>query len=117
MENIGIILRRPPYGSVDASKAIRHALGGVTNDMNVKLLLVDKGVHSAQKGQAISSTEHQSIEEGIKDCIDMGVEVYVDRVSLRDEGLEPQELIEGVNVIGGSEMAEILSSTDVTMIF
>jgi sulfur relay (sulfurtransferase) DsrF/TusC family protein len=28
MENVGIILRRPPYGSVDASEAICHALGG-----------------------------------------------------------------------------------------
>ncbi len=117
MNNISIILRRPPYGSVDAGEAIRHALGGVTNDMNVKLLLVDGGVHSAQKGQDISGTEYQSIEDEIKDCIDMGVEVYADRVSLRDEGLEPQELIKGVNIIGSSEMVDILSSTDVTMIF
>jgi predicted peroxiredoxin len=85
--------------------------------VNVKLILVDGGVHAAQKGQNISGTEYQSIEDEIKDCINMGVEVYADRVSLRDEGLEPQELIEEVNVIGGSEIAEILSSTDVTMIF
>ena len=117
MESVGIILRRPPYGSVDASEAIRHALGGVTNDMNVKLLLVDGGVQSAQKGQDISGTEYQSIEEGVGDCIDMGVEVYVERGSLRDEGMESQELIEGVNVISSSEIAEILSSADATMIF
>ncbi len=117
MGGITIFLRMPPYGTADASEAIRHALGGVTEDISVNLVLIDGGVNAARKGQDVSNTEYSSIEEGIRDCIDMGVEVFADRVSLRDEGLDQQELIEGVRVISGTEMAELLSYADVTMIF
>jgi predicted peroxiredoxin len=117
MENVGIILRRPPYGSADASEAIRHALGGVTNDMNVRLILVDGGVHAAQKGQNISGTEYQSIEDEIKDCINMGVEVYADKISVREQHLEPSDMVDGVNVVNGTDIAELIKEARTTMIF
>ncbi len=117
MESINIILRKPPYGTIDASEAIRHALGGITEGISVNLILIDGGVNAARKGQDTSNTEYLSIEEGIKDCIDMNVEIYAERASLKEEGMETTHLIDGVKVLGSSEIAEILSSTDVTMIF
>lgn len=115
--NISIILRRPPYGTVDASEAVRHALGGVTEEVEVKLVLVDGGVNTARKGQDTSSTPYSSMEEGIKDCIDMGVEVYVDRLSMKEEFLEPDRLIEGVRIVNSHEIAEIIKTSELTMIF
>ncbi len=117
MESISLILRRPPYGTVDAPEAIRHALGGVTEDMAVKLILVDGGVNTARKGQDVSNTEYLSMEEGLRDCIDMGVDVYAEKASLKIEQLEAGELIEGVIIANGSEIAEIIKASDVTMIF
>jgi len=117
MESISIILRKPPYGTVDAPEAVRHALGGITEDMAVKLILVDGGVNAARKGQDISDTEYLSIEDGIRDCIDMGVDVYVDKTSLRDEHLEIDELIEGIIIANGWEIAEIIGESNATMIF
>ena len=117
MESMGIILRRPPYGTVDAPEAIRHALGGITEDMSVRLILVDGGVNVARKGQDISGTEYLSTEEGIKDCIDMGAMVYVDRGSLKEESLENEDLIDGVVIATGSEIAGIIAETDTIMIF
>ncbi len=117
MGSINIILRKPPYGNIDASEAIRHALGGITEEMSVNLILIDGGVNAARKGQDISNTEYLSLEEGMKDCIDMGIEIYAERISLKEEGIEATHLIDGVRVISSSEMAEILSSADVTMIF
>ncbi|MEW6739705.1 MAG: DsrE family protein [Nitrospirota bacterium] len=117
MGSISIILRRPPYGTVDAPEAIRHALGGIIEDMSVKLILVDGGVNAARKGQDISNTEYSSIEAGIKDCIDMGVDVYADKTSIKDEQLETDNLVEGVIIANGSEIAELIKGTDTTMIF
>lgn len=117
MGSINIILRKPPYGTIDASEAIRHALGGITEDMSVNLILIDGAVNAARKRQDISNTEYLSIEEGMKDCIDMGVQLFTERLSLKEEGIETTHLIDGVRVISGSEMVELLSSTDVTMIF
>ncbi len=114
---ISIILRRPPYGTVDASEAIRHALGGVTEDVEVRLVLVDGGLNAARKGQDTSGTPYSSIEEGIRDCIDMGVEVYVDKASLKEEYVEPDRLIDGVKIVNSHEIAEIIKSSELTMIF
>ena len=117
MASISIILRRPPYGTVDASEALRHALGGVTDDMEVKLLLVGGGVHAARKGQDASQTEYLNAGEGIQDCMDMGVAVYVDEESLKKEQVDDDLLIEGVKISNGAEIADIIGKTDTTMIF
>jgi predicted peroxiredoxin len=117
MGSICIILRRPPYGTVDAAEAIRHALGGVIEEMETHLLLVDGGVNAARKGQDQASTGYASIEEGIKDCIDMGVEVYVDGESLTVAGMGPQDLVEGAKIASSHEIAGIIKEAETTMIF
>jgi sulfur relay (sulfurtransferase) DsrF/TusC family protein len=117
MGSISILLRRPPYGTVDASEAIRHALGGVTEDMEVKLLLVDGGVNAARKAQDVSQTEYLNAGEGVQDCIDMGVAVYADEASLKREQLGNDCIIEGVTITNGTEIADMVGKTDTTMIF
>lgn len=117
MGSISIILRRPPYSTVDAAEAIRHALGGIIEDMSVKLILFDGGVNAARKKQDTSNTEYLSIESGIKDCIDMGVDVYADRISLKEQYIEKNDILDGVIIANGSEIAEIINKTDTTMIF
>lgn len=117
MGSISIILRRPPYGTVDASEALRHALGGATDDMEVKLLLIGGGVHAARKGQDASQTEYLNAGEGIQDCIGMGVAVCADETSLKREQVGNDSLVEGVTVSSSAEIAEIIAKTDTTMIF
>ena len=117
MESISIILRRPPYGTVDAPEAIRHALGGITEDMDISLILTDGGVNAARKGQGVSNTEYSSVESGIRDCIDMGVNVYADKISIKQELIEVEDLIEGVIIANSLEIAEIIEKSDVTMVF
>ena len=117
MDSISIILRRPPYGTVDTSEAVRHALGGITEDMAVKLILVDGGVNTAKKGQDTDSTEYLNMESGIIDCIDMGAEVYVDKMSMEEERLKSNDLVEGGRILNSSEIADIISNSDTTMIF
>ncbi|NOZ26184.1 MAG: DsrE family protein [Nitrospirae bacterium] len=117
MGRISIILRRPPYGTVDASEAIRHALGGVTEDMDVNLILVDGGVNAARRNQDTSGTEYMNAGEGIRDCIEMGIGVYADKLSLKDSHLDADELEEGVTVASSHEIAELVKESDTTMIF
>lgn len=117
MESISIILRKPPYGSIEAEEAVRHALGGVIEDISVNLILLDGGINAARRGQDISSSSFQSLESGIKDCIDMGVKVYTDRTSLKQYNLEPTSIIEGIEILSPAEIAEIIQISDITMIF
>jgi predicted peroxiredoxin len=117
MGSITIILRRPPYGSIDAAEAIRHAMGGVVEEMETYLVLVDGGVNAARRGQEMASTDYASIEEGVRDCIDMGVTVSADKESLTLFGMEPKDIIDGVAILNSSEIAAIVKSADTTMIF
>ncbi|MEJ2182621.1 MAG: DsrE family protein [Nitrospirota bacterium] len=116
-QSICIILRRSPYGTVDAAEAVRHALGGVGEEMDTRLVLFDSGVYAALKAQDASGTEYDSIGAGIGDCVDMDVKVYADKASLRAEHLEQTDLLEGVRVINSSEAAEIVGGADKVMIF
>jgi sulfur relay (sulfurtransferase) DsrF/TusC family protein len=117
MKSISIILRRPPYGTVDAPEAIRHALGGVTEELPVKLILLDGGVNAARKKQDTSATAYLNMEAGVRDCIDMGVEVYADKGSMEEALLSVDDMIEGVVVADRSRIAAALAETGTTMIF
>ncbi len=117
MGSVCIILRKPPYGTVEAPEAIRHALGGVAEEMQVSLVLVDGGVWAAKKDQQTEGTEYDSVEEGIKDCIDMGVEVYADKGSVNSQQLAQEDLIEGVRIVGSYEISEVVKDADTVMIF
>ena len=117
MPGISIILRKPPYGTIDAPEAIRHTLGAVTEELPVNLILMDGGVHAARKGQDIGTTGYLSAEEGIRDCLDMGAKVYADRRSVEDAGIAAADLVEGVTVASGAEIAAVLKDTGTTMIF
>lgn len=114
---VSIILRKPPYGTIDAHEAIRHAIGGVVEDMVVNLILVDGGVNAARKGQNVVDTEYLSIEEGIRDCIKRGVKVYAEMSSLKAEYIESDELLEGVVTANSFEIADIVRESNVVMIF
>ncbi len=117
MAIVSIILRRPPYGTVDASEAIRHTLGGLTEDLEMKLILVDGGINAARKSQDISETPFSSIEEGIRDCIDMGADVLLDKSSVKGHYLDAESLIDGVKIVNSHVIAQVIKESDVTLIF
>ncbi len=117
MGSVCILLRKPPYGTVDASEAIRHALGGITEDLSINLVLVDGGVQSARKRQVTDGTRYLSAEAGIKDCIDMGAKVYVDKTALAAEQIEAAELVEGVVQASPEKIAKVVQESATVMIF
>jgi sulfur relay (sulfurtransferase) DsrF/TusC family protein len=117
MGGISIILRRPPYGSVEAAEAIRHALGGSGEGIEVKLILTDGGVLSARKDQDVSGTGYLSAEEGIRDCLDMGVAIFADKSSLAEAGLSAADMVEGIVIADDPKIAKAIKESDTTMIF
>ena len=117
MSKIAMVLRKAPYGDINAAEAVRHAMGGVTNELGVDLILVDSGVLLAKKGQDDTGTGFTNLEGVLKDCIDMGVKVYADKASIRASHLEASDIVEGLNIVNGAEIAEIVKEAKTTMIF
>jgi predicted peroxiredoxin len=117
MADIAMILKRSPYGDVNAAEAVRHALGALADERSVDLILVDSGVMLAKKGQDDSGTGFTNLEGALKDCLDMGCTVYVDDPSLKVQRIEMDDLVEGVKAVGGKTIAALVKEAKTTMIF
>ncbi|MBI4684391.1 MAG: DsrE family protein [Nitrospirae bacterium] len=117
MGKIAIILRKSPYGDINAAEAVRHALGAVSDDMSVLLILVDSGVLLSKKGQDDTGTGFTNLEGILKDCIDMGVDVYAEKLSVGEHHMEAADSVESVKIVDGSEIAELIKEAKTTMIF
>jgi tRNA 2-thiouridine synthesizing protein D len=117
MGKIAMILRKPPYGDINAAEAVRHALGAMSGDIAVSLILVDGGVQLARKGQDDTNTGFTNLEATLKDCAEMGAEVFADNLSLIEHELKKEDIVEGVKVVNESAIAALLKQADSTMIF
>lgn len=117
MQTVAVVLKRPPYGQIEAAEAVRHALGAVTGGLEVRLLLVDGGVHLARTGQETIEGGPTNLGEALNDCLQMGITVYAEETSLREHAVEPKNIIAGVQIVPGSTITELISSVDATLIF
>lgn len=117
MGNVAMILKRSPYGDINAAEAVRHALGAVSFEMSVDLILIDGGVLLAKKGQDDTGTGFTNLESTLQDCLDMGVAVYADVASLKSQRVASNDLLENVKLVGSKEIAGLLKEAKATMIF
>jgi tRNA 2-thiouridine synthesizing protein D len=117
MANVAMILKRSPYGDINAAEAVRHALGAVSFEMNVDLILMDGGVLLAKKGQDDAGTGFTNLEGALKDCIDMGVSVYADVTALKAQGISSGDLVDNVKTVGANEVAGLVKEAKSTMLF
>ena len=117
MGNVAMILKRSPYGDINAAEAVRHALGAVSFEMSVDLILVDGGVLLAKKGQDDTGTGFTNLESTLKDCLEMGVSVYADVASLKTQRVASNDIVENVKLVGSKEIAGLLKDAKATMIF
>jgi predicted peroxiredoxin len=117
MASVAMILKRSPYGDINAAEAVRHALGAVSFEMSVDLILVEGGVLLARKGQDDTGTGFTNLEGALKDCLDMGVAVYADDRSLKIQHVGQENLVEGVKAVSSKEISRLLKEAKSTMIF
>ena len=117
MGHVAMILRKPPYGDINAAEAVRHALGAVSGDWKVSLVLVDGGVLLARGGQDDTGSGFTNLEEALKDCCAMDVGVYAEDLSLEEYSVKAEDMVPGVQVRAGSDIASIIKSADKTLIF
>jgi len=117
MEKVAVILKRSPYGDINAAEAVRHAMGGVGAEFAVSLVLVDGGVLLAKKGQDGTGTGFTNLGETLRDCIEMGVEVFADKGSIREQHLETEDIVDKVKIENTIQIAELIQEAKTTLIF
>ena len=116
MNNLLVILRKPPYGVVNAAEAVRHAGGASGFDYKATLYLVGSGVLSAKKDQDAVTSGFTGIGESLELLSDE-MEIYVCRNSLNESGLKEDDLIEGVKIDDGHVLNEALKNAQSVMIY
>ncbi len=112
-----MILRKPPYGDINAAEAVRHALGALSDNHPVSLILLDGGVQIARKNQDETGTGSTNLEAALRDCGEMGVEVLAYNLSLIEYGLTDADIVEGIKAADEADIASRIGQADTTMIF
>ncbi len=116
MDNLLVILRKPPYGEISAAEAVRHAGGASGFDFKAKLYLIDGGVFSAKKDQYPGNSGFTGIGESLELLSDE-MEIYACQHSLEEYGLNEEDLIEGVKLDNGSVLKQALKNSQSVMIY
>jgi sulfur relay (sulfurtransferase) DsrF/TusC family protein len=117
MSKVVIILRKPPYGDINAAEALRHIMGGIDAELDICLILLDGGVLLAKKGQDQSGSGFTNLEKTLQVCMNMETKVYADQSSIEEQNLKPEDIIDGIKILNDSEISEIVKTSERTLIF
>lgn len=116
MDNLLVILRKPPYGVVNAAEAVRHAGSASGSDYKATLYLIDSGVYSAKKNQDAGDTGFTGLGESLE-LLSEEMEIYANKNSLKEYGLKEDDLIEGVKIDDGEILKQAIKKSQSIMIF
>ncbi|MCL4370829.1 MAG: DsrE family protein [Chloroflexi bacterium] len=122
-----IVVRRAPYGTIDAAEAIRHAAGGLNFKVPTTLLLMEDGVFVARRDQRPEGIGYLSLSRALEEYLarrgkdqdgeEIGGRVVVHAPSARERGLTPDDLIAGVRVVDEAESARLLAGSGWTPVY
>ncbi len=116
MDKLLVILRKSPYGMINAAEAVRHAGAAAGFDYKAMLYLVDSGVYTAKKGQDTAGTGFSGLGENLELLADQ-MDIYACQNSLKERGLKNDDLLEGVKVDDGEVLKQALNNAQSIMIF
>ena len=110
--NLTIIVNDPPYGSEKPWNAMRLASTASTElGMKVRLFLMGDSVSAAKRGQRTPEGFY-NMEKMLQALIQRGVELKVCGTCINARGLDPSELVEGVEKGSMKMLAEWVKDSD-----
>jgi len=124
-KDILMIVRHGPYGGFQAAEALRHANGSISLGYRPVVVLVDDGVYLARVDQepgesewlSLGGTLEEVIARGLYEKKDSPAEFYVEEESLRERGLELDDLVEGLEPVPHDKVSALMASHRVQLIF
>ncbi|MEJ2723161.1 MAG: DsrE family protein [Deltaproteobacteria bacterium] len=120
-----IVVRHGPYSGFQAAEGLRHANGAISLGFRPILVLVDDGVYLAKADQnsgqnqwlSLSETLEEIIARGLYERKDAPAEFYVETQSLLKRSLDPEELVEGLELIDHQRVSEFMALNRLQLIF
>jgi len=113
------IVRKPPYGLEDAFAGLRLSMAMVASGAleDTATVLMGEGVLNAVKTQDSSAVGMPSNLDPVDDLSALDSPVYCVREDLAELGLAEDILVEGITLIGKSELPGLVDSFDVVTTF
>lgn len=117
MSIVTIVIQNAPYQSDNkAWHALRFAGAALTEDMDVRVHLLDEGVKVGIRGHDVPEGK-VNIEELISELIECGLEVRACGMSVDDFGITQEELVDGIEKSSMKALASWVGSSDNVMTF
>lgn len=119
--SICVMITQAPYGTVHAAEGIRHVNGALSTGFEAVAALVDDGVWVASRGQEVGATGYTGLGTALAEALGNPAgpvpRVVVHRSSLRERGLNPSDLLEGVEIVDDAGLAAAVTGSDYLLRF
>ncbi len=124
--------RRAPYGTIYALESLEVVLIGAAFDQDVSIAFFDDGVYQIVKDQDTTGIGMKNFSPTYRALGDYEVtKLYVEKESLEERGLSPDDLLEityededddwaekpSIRIVERAELAEIMAGQDVILGF
>jgi tRNA 2-thiouridine synthesizing protein C len=107
-----------PYGGSQARAALDVALTAAAFEQDVKIVFMDEGVLQLLTDQDTETSGLKSVGKMIPALSLYAVnKVYVHKETLGIMGLNPDRLMNGVELIDNAELGNLMASSDQVMVF
>jgi sulfur relay (sulfurtransferase) DsrF/TusC family protein len=124
-KDVLIVIRHGPYGGFQAAEGLRHANGAMSLGFRPIVVMVDDGVYLAKAEQnpgqsnwlSLSETLEEIVARGLYEKKDEPAEFYVENESLSKRGLDPEELVENIELIDHERVSLLMAAQGLQLIF
>lgn len=111
-----IIVNDPPYGTERSWNALRLADALLVTEAQVRIFLLGDAVSAAKQGQA-TPQGYYNLEQMLQKVIEKGTAVKACGSCLQARGLNPEELVPGVERGRMLELAEWTKESERVIVF
>ncbi|MCQ8905015.1 MAG: DsrE family protein [Methanothermobacter sp.] len=106
MKSALVIIDRAPYGCENAFSGLYIVIACLNSSLDADVLLMEDGVYAAVADQVSGAIGYPNVEELTYLIFPEG-SVFVHERSLKERGLEEDDLVEAAEVIDDTELYEI----------
>lgn len=108
--------RKAPYGTIYALEVLEMVLISAAFDQDVHIAFLDDGVYQIKKGQDTKSIGMKNFSPTYRALEGYDIEkLYVEKESMEERGLTPDDFVVDVEVISRADMAKLMDEMDIVL--
>ena len=116
MDEVVVLVSKPPYGTSLAAEAFRYAIGLASMDIRTTMALVEDGVFCVSKGQDPRQLDMKPLGLSFAGLGEFGVRLVVLGEAAAERGLGQEDLIAG-ETVSLAQLASLLEQAGAVVRF